>query len=621
MSTTAAAPRLRQMPGLDGLRALAVTAVIVYHLSPSALPGGYLGVDVFFVISGYLITALLLAEYRQSSAVSLRRFWARRARRLLPALVVLLAGTTVLAAVFARDALGRLRVDVPASLFYVMNWRLVLQHQSYASSFGRPPLLLHLWSLSVEEQFYLFWPLALLFLRRRLTSGRVALAALGGACASALLMAVLFSHGDPSAVYFSTETHAEGLLVGAALAAAVPPWGMSPSIGERARRVLDRVGLAALAVVAAGLALLGFDSSFTYRGGMLGVDLATAVAVAAVAHPASSLARHLARQPMRWLGLRSYSLYLWHWPLFVIFDKGPAVPLLLFRLALTAAAAELSYRYVEQPWRTGRAQEKLRAALAGPRRPLVLSSAGVGVAGLAVLLAAAPAVRASPAILAEGSTPAARAPLPAGARTVTGPLVGPVGPDAAMQLGASPLSVVTTPPTTAAPARTVATANPLAGRLPILAIGDSVLLAASPALQAMFGPQITVDAVVGRQVSAGLQRLAQYKASGALGRYRSVMIDLGTNGAFEPAQFAELVALTRGVPAVVVFDVHAARPWAAESNETIEAGVAAHPGWLRLADWNRAAGAPGMLYPDGIHPTAAGARVYAQLLAAALREP
>jgi peptidoglycan/LPS O-acetylase OafA/YrhL len=619
MSTTAAAPRLRQMPGLDGLRAVAVTAVIVYHLSPSALPGGYLGVDVFFVISGYLITALLLAEYRQSSAVSLRRFWGRRARRLLPALFVLLAGTTALAAVFARDALGQLRVDVPASLFYVLNWRLVVQHQSYASSFGRPPLLLHLWSLSVEEQFYLFWPLALLFLRRRLTSGRVALAALGGAALSALLMAVLFSHGDPSAVYFGTETHAEGLLIGAALAAALPPWRMSPSIDERARRLLDRVGLAALAGVVAGLALLGFDSAFTYRGGMLGVDAATAVAVAAVAHPASGLGRHLARQPMRWLGLRSYSLYLWHWPLFVIFDRGPAVPLLLFRLALTAAAAELSYRYVEQPWRTGRAQEKLRAALAGARRPLVLSSAGVGVAGLAVLLATAPGVPASPAILAEGSTPAARAPLPTSPQTVTGPLVGPVGPDAAMQLGGSPWSVVTAPPTT--PARTVAAANPLASRLPVLAVGDSVLLAASPALQAMFGPQITIDAAVGRQVSAGLQRLAEYKASGALAHYRSVMIDLGTNGAFHPAQFAELVALTQGVPAVVVFDVHAARSWAAESNATIAAGVAAHPGWLRLVDWNRAAGAPGMLYPDGIHPTVAGARVYAQLLAAALREP
>jgi peptidoglycan/LPS O-acetylase OafA/YrhL len=612
------------MPGLDGLRALAVTAVIVYHLNPSLLPGGYLGVDVFFVISGYLITGLLLAEYGQSGRISVRRFWARRARRLLPAVVVLLAGAVLLAAFFARDALGRLQLDVPASLFYVMNWRLVVQHQSYLGSFGRPPLLLHLWSLSVEEQFYLVWPIVIFLLRRRLSRQRIAVVALGGAAISAALMAVLFRAGNPSAVYFGTETHAEGLLIGAALAAAIPPGRMSATIGEAARRLLDRVGLAALAVVVAGFALFRFDSSFTYRGGMLLVDLATVVVVATVAHPASRLGPALARQPLRWVGLRSYSLYLWHWPIFEVVPSGAAFPSLFVRLGLTAGAAELSYRFVEQPWRTGRAQEALKAAVAGGRRRVLLSTVGGATVALTLILSTAPAP-ASPAILSEVSTPAARVTLAADSPgtivSASGPLLAPLKPGKGLMLGSSPLTVPT--PTTTDPPVDVSTPyGPVpASRLPILAIGDSVLLAASPALQATFGRSITIDAQVGRQVSSGLQRLADYKASGALARYRTVMIDLGTNGEFRTSDFAELVQLVAGVPLVVVYDVHAARPWAAPSDSTIDGGTARHPAQMRLVNWNRIAGGPNLLFPDGIHPNLAGSRLYSQLLVSALQPP
>lgn len=612
------------MPGLDGLRALAVAAVIVYHLNPSLLPGGYLGVDVFFVISGYLITGLLLAEFGQSGRIAVRSFWARRARRLLPAVVVLLAGTVLLAALFARDALDRLQLDVPASLFYIMNWRLVAQHQSYLSSFGRPPLLLHLWSLSVEEQFYLLWPIVILLLRRWLPRQRIAVLALAGAAVSAALMAILFQSGDPSAVYFGTETHAEGLLLGAALAAAIPPGRMSSTVGDAARRLLDRLGLAALALVVAGFALFRFDSSFTYRGGMLIVDLATAVVVATVAHPASRLGPALGQQPLRWLGLRSYSLYLWHWPIFEVVPSDTAVPSVLLRLGLTAFAAELSFRYVEQPWRTGRAQAALKAAVTAGRRRILLSTLGGGTVALALMLSTAPAP-ASPAILSEGSTPAARVALasdpPGTIVSESGPLLAPLAPGSGLALGSSPLTVPT--PTTTAPPAVVSTPSGpvLASELPILAIGDSVLLAASPTLQTTFGPSITIDAQVGRQVSSGLQRLADYKASGALAHYRTVMIDLGTNGAFSAPDFGELVQLVAGVPRVVVYDVHAARTWAAPSDSTIDGGVARHPGQMRLVNWNRIAGAPNLLYPDGIHPNDTGSHVYAQLLASALQPP
>ena len=645
--------RLRQLPGLDGLRAIAVIAVIVYHLNDSWLPGGYLGVDVFFVISGYLITSLLLAEYERTDEVALGRFLVRRAKRLLPAVGVLLFAVTVLAGLFARDALGAIRADLPPSIFYAMNWHLLLEHASYASSFGRPSLLQHLWSLSVEEQFYLLWPPALLLLRRRLTRAQIGGVAALGAGLSAALMAGLYSAADPSGVYYATETHAEGLLMGCALAAAIPPWCMSASITTSARRVLDRSGTMALILMATGLVVLGFGSSVTYRGGMLAVDLVTAVVVATVAHPASRLARGLSREPLRWIGLRSYSLYLWHWPIFELIRPGAdiswsPVPTAILRLALTGAAAELSYRYVERPWRDGRAQTALRRWFTGRPAPRVLAGVGAPLLLVAAILATGPGPQ-EPAVLAQGETAAARAALvtapPSTApivqtATVTDdagmPTVGDMRREA-LQSGAfvpgwgyeqdgrlirppkggsgraahghaapkSPSVVASLP------------ADPAAAE-PILAIGDSVLLAASPALSSAFGSSITIDAQVGRQVNVGLTRLAAYRSSGQLGHFRTVLIDLGTNGSFTGSEFAQMTSLLAGVPHVVVYDVHVPRPWAATTNTTVSQGVAAHQAQMKLVDWNKAAGGPGLLYSDGIHPDPAGAAVYTQLLRRAL---
>lgn len=645
--------RLRQLPGLDGLRAIAVIAVIVYHLNASWLPGGFLGVDVFFVISGYLITSLLLAEFERTDDVALGHFLARRARRLLPAVGVLIFAVTLLAALFGRDALGPIRGDLLASIFYAMNWHLLFEHASYASSFGRPSLLQHLWSLSVEEQFYLLWPPALLLLRRHLTRAQVGGLAVMGAALSAALMAGLYSAADPSGVYYATETHAEGLLIGCALAAAIPPWCMSASITSSARRILDRCGLGALVLVGVGLVFLGFTSSGTYRGGMLTVDLATAVVVATVAHPASRLSRTLCRQPLRWIGLRSYSLYLWHWPIFELLRPGvdigwSPVPTAILRLALTGAAAELSYRYVERPWRDGRAEATLRRWLSGWSAPRVLALTAGPLLLVSVVLATAPGSD-EPAVLAQGETAAARSALveappstvPVVQMTLVSddaglPTIGEMRREA-LQSGAFVPGVGyeqdgrlirnapggpsrTSHPTPAPKGSSVVAAlqaDPAAAE-PILAIGDSVLLAASPALSAAFGSNITVDAQVGRQVSVGLARLSAYRSSGQLAHYRTVLIDLGTNGSFTAPAFAQMSALLAGVPHVVVYDVHVPRPWATTTNATVSQGVAAHTAQMKMVDWNSAAGRPGLLYPDGIHPDPAGAAVYTQLLRRAL---
>lgn len=631
-TTTVAKPArsgLRQLPGLDGLRAVAVLAVIVYHLDPHWLPGGYLGVDVFFVISGYLITSLLLDERRRTGRITLRRFWLRRARRLLPALAVLLVAVVILAAVFARDALAQLQGDVPAAIFYVLNWRLVFEHSTYMASFGRPPLLENLWSLSVEEQFYLLWPLALIGLRRRTSRQGVAVACLGGAGLSALLMALLYQPGDPSAVYFSTVTHASGLLLGCALAAAIPPWQMTGAITAKAKRLLERAEVGALALVVAGMAVLGFDSSATYRGGMLAVDVAATVVVATLAHPASRLGRMLSREPLRWIGLRSYSLYLWHWPIFELLRPGADVswPVPVVdgvRLVLTFAAADASYRWVEQPWREGRAWPAIKARLGRlgvPGRAAVMAAPAVVVS---VLLISAPPPD-EPAILAAGSTPAARvepgrpAPGPALAPIASIPV--PTTTSVTATAGAAAAISSASPPTTTVAAAVLGPGGVPRSTEPILAVGDSVLLAASAALEATFGPDITVDAVVGRQVDAGIARLEQYRRSGALARYRTVVVDLGTNGSFTPVEFDQLAAVLAGVPRVVLYSVHAARTWSVGDNAVIQQGAATHAGQMTVVNWNAAAGAAGLLYPDGIHPDPAGAAVYTHLLQVALDPP
>ncbi|HWB70196.1 MAG TPA: acyltransferase, partial [Solirubrobacterales bacterium] len=316
--------RLPYLPGIDALRAVAVLAVFLYHAGVGWMPGGFLGVDVFFVISGYLITSLLLSEYRGAGHIRLGQFWLRRAKRLLPAVGVFVAVTMVLAAIFVPEDIDQLRGDALASLLYVANWHFIFEHQSYFELFQRPSLFRHLWSLSVEEQFYLFWPLAFaagmtLFGRRRLLVGVAA-----GALASVALAWLLFDPtGDSSRVYYGTDTHAVGLLAGVGLALLWSPRDMrrrrtGPLVGP----VLDAVGVLALGyVVLSFLHVHDYDLAL-YHGGYLWLALATAVLLAVLAHPAARLGGLLGRPAMLWLGLRSYSFYLWHWPVLVLTRPG-----------------------------------------------------------------------------------------------------------------------------------------------------------------------------------------------------------------------------------------------------------------------------------------------------------
>jgi peptidoglycan/LPS O-acetylase OafA/YrhL len=403
------------MPGLDGLRAIAVLTVIAFHEQFSWAPGGLLGVGVFFTLSGYLITDLLLSRWTASGRLHLPDFWLRRARRLLPALFVLLIVVTAWVTVADRARLGSLRGAVAAAATYSSNWYLIAVNQSYFARFAPPEPLDHLWSLAVEEQFYLIWPWLLLlgvfFIRRRGARGIpwLAVPTLALATASAIAMYVLYHPGvDPTRVYEGTDTRAAGLLIGAALAMVWP----SSRAGRTTRKVawlLDVPALAGLAVIALMTWRIGQYSPFLYKGGMVLLSLATAAAVAAVACPGSIVGVALGVAPLRWIGVRSYGIYLWHFPVIVLTSPANApqdLPRVAAQVAATIVLAALSWRFVEEPVRRGaiaRGWRRLRhgglTELGAPRVGAAAAAAGViavactGMAGVGGIPASSTAAR------------------------------------------------------------------------------------------------------------------------------------------------------------------------------------------------------------------------------------
>ena len=492
VSTAATRPSAGYLPGLDGLRALSVTAVLLYHADLPWIPGGFLGVEVFFVISGYLITLLLTEEFGRSSRVSLGNFWLRRARRLLPALYLLLAVVSVVVLLFFRGEAANLAAQVWSALAYVTNWYFIFSEQSYFALVERPPVFQHLWSLAIEEQFYLVWPLALLGLLKVLGHNRRAMAAVifGGAALSTIWMSILFQPAvDPSRAYYGTDTRASGLLLGAALALLWRPNASWASDDVRKRNVLEGVGVAGVAVLVICFLQMEEFNSFLYRGGFFVIGIASLVVIMSAVHPATVLGRLLLSNPVLvWIGVRSYSLYLWHWPIFVFtrpeLDQPLGLyPTLALRLALTVVAAELSYRYVEVPIRNG-AFQRWRQRLAtreGARR----RTGPIALAGSAVLLlVAVSTVNAGPSSAEQQLLGQGNVPPPTSTSTtvaVPDPPVLPITtvPGTATTVPgqttvAEPASTTTATSPTTTTAATVA--PPAAPGATITVLGDSVLL-------------------------------------------------------------------------------------------------------------------------------------------------
>jgi peptidoglycan/LPS O-acetylase OafA/YrhL len=595
------------LPGLDGLRAVAVLAVVAYHQDLAWAPGGFLGVDIFFVLSGYLITGILRADWDRRGRLGLRRFWLRRARRLLPALAVLVAAVCAAATVLDRGQLHGLRADVAAAASYTSNWWQLAADHSYFARFSAPSLLQHLWSLAVEEQFYLVWPLLLALGLRHLPRRGLVLAIAGAAACSAVAMAVLYQPGaDPSRVYLGTDTHALGLLLGAALAVALPPERLAARPRARTRRLLDAAGALSAAAVAAGIVGLDQLGAATYRGGLGLVAAATAGLVAVAACPATRTARLLGVWPLRWLGARSYALYLWHWPVLVLARDalGPTAaagaPVRVGTLALAVGLAAASWTLIEHPIRTRGLRACLRRLTAGRRHARrTRTGRRMCLAGVAALAAGMLAVGTAGLVLAP--TPQdARAQINAGIRAIAAPA--PAPPPAT---GSSPGLAASSPTPPVAPAP----AGPPPGPQ-ITAIGDSVMLAGATVLQARL-PGITIDAAVSRQMIDAPQVLAELRATGRLRPI--IVLGLGTNGPVTADQLTRILGDIGPGHRVVLVTVHVPKPWQDQVNAVLD-GARAQPG-VSLADWHTLIAAhPALLYPDGTHPRPDGAALYADML-------
>jgi len=652
------------------LRALAVIAVLLYHADLSWIPGGFLGVEVFFVISGYLITALLLAEWRQRGSIDLKNFWLRRARRLLPALYVLLVVCLAFAVVFLPGEVARLRSDVLAAFGYVTNWYLIFGHVSYFEAVGRPSLLQHLWSLAVEEQFYLLWPpvlaLALAVGASRLRQRRALSVALAGAVASAVAMAVMYAPGvDPSRIYYGTDTRATGLLCGAALAFLWSPGDKyRPSVARhyrlelgsrgRLRRrwgwttplLFDIVGFAALGALVWFFLHLGEYRPLLYEGGFALVALATVAMIMAAVHPYSLIGAHImGSAPLRWIGVRSYGIYLWHWPVFMVTRPGLDLPfdgwpLLAVRLGVTVVLADLSYRFVETPIRHGaleRAWNTLREAQ-GPRRwqlrlqwagALVPILASCALLGMAVAQAKPPE---KPSYLAdmksvhtvEQSHHTASAPGTEGQKIRDANAPNTSAGDADSRANGATQDK-NSRPAAGTKAQSTAKKTSDSGRAgapeytgSVSAIGDSVMLGAVGGLQKDIQGLGAVDAEVGLQVYDAIDILQSRRASGQLGNV--VIVHLGDNGAFTKGQFEQIMRLLSGVDRVLFVNVTVPRTWEDPNNEVIAEGVKRHPKAV-LVDWHSASSdRPEIFYNDGYHLRPKGQRIYADLVSSYLPE-
>jgi len=579
------APHIAYRPGLDGLRAIAVTAVFLYHARIDWLPGGFLGVDLFFVLSGYLITSLLLVEWEARNRIDLRRFWLRRARRLLPALVVVVLASLALAAIFARQDLAHTRGDAVSSLLYFTNWHEIIANHSYFNLMGNPSLLQHTWSLAIEEQFYIVWPLLLVPCLVLVGRRRLPMLVIAGIAASAALMWILYNpSGDPSRVYYGTDTRAFLLLMGILLAL-VWPWI------QRLRQALPLLELLGVAALVGAVLLFRQMQQFNptlYRGGDLAAAFCFVVLVAAVAHPRTGIGEALGVAPLRWVGERSYGIYLWHWPIIVLVagvNTRPSPGVVVAEAALVLTAAMLSYKFVEQPIRTGSLQRRLARH---PRR-YRLEVVGAGALGLVTAFAILFVTPASLNPVSSYVSPPKAKGATHHRQTTTTAVV-------SQQTGHKQKKQPPLPP----------------GR--ILALGDSVMLGCSAQVKTALHHQVRVDATIGRQIEDTVNELQGLRRHHRLTKI--VVLQVGNNG---PLWYHDLVRLRHalhGIPDIVVVNVRNTTSWQDESNHALANWLRGWPA-AHLADWYGSS--TSKMLQDGTHPWPYGCAIYARVIADTLR--
>ncbi len=610
-----ATPSEGRSNALDGLRGLALVAVLAYHVVPSSVPGGFLGVESFFVLSGYLLTALLLDERRRTGAINAWAYAERRFRRVAPALVVLLVTLVVFVPLVASDDAHRLRGDVLSSVTGVTNWHLVADDSSYFQRFGRPSFVRHLWSVAVEVQFYALCPLLVAWLARRRRS--VAIGALAvGVGLSAGVMAMLFRSGDPSRAYYGTDARVGALLAGALLAMVLAGRkGREPGRHVRPHPV-TMVGPVALAALVSLFLVADDRARLAYPAAFLATQAATAGIIAAALHP-GRLAALLGRRELRWLGVRSYGIYLWHWPAVVLLRFGigadwPTAVTAAATIGIAVALGATSYRSVERPLLRSRPAPSKRER---PTFALAVALGAVGAGQFIGLLAHLPTrgplaetLRAGQLVLATQSPPT-----PGASTTSNTPATDPTPAGLAQ-----PTPAQTPAPQPLCPAM----AAPGQAGVAVTAIGDSVMVSAAGALNARLGPSGYIDARNSRQFSDSIAIARAMREKGALSNV--VVVHLGNNGPVKGSDVDALIRELAGVPAVLLVNVRVDGRWQDSVNETF-ADAARRHATIKLVDWHRSSeGHRDWFQSDATHfktTSGPGANAYADAIASSIPPP
>lgn len=581
----------RYIPALDGLRAFAVLAVIAYHLGMQWAPGGLLGVTVFFVLSGYLITSLLLIEWDNTDTINLPQFWLRRVRRLMPAIVLVIVCTAALCTLLDHSLLTKLREDMWAALLWVTNWWYIFQDASYFDALGAPSPLTHFWSLAIEEQFYLVWPVVLL-VAHKMGAKRTTMrnATLAVALLSALEMALLYNPlDDPSRVYYGTDTRAFSLLIGAWLAFVWPSHLLGAQKGvhltKQVRTVLDGVGIVALVALLGLIVFVDGFSPFLYRGGILLASILTAIVIAVMVHPASLLGRIAGAKPLVWVGLRSYGIYLWHFPLFLLMNPRNFTGetpwwMYLVQVAVVFACAAFSYRFVENPLRKG--------------------AIGTFVKG----------VREHTIDLRDWMTRHALL-YGAGALVTAVAVVGLIVVPPTSAIGAADLLKDEQAHTSQMPELPVDDTAAEQPKLDVLMIGDSVSVRAIPQFEEAF-PYGALDAAVNRQLYAGRETFDFYDDQNIVGGV--VVFALGTNGAASDEQLDELIAAAGPDRQVFFVNTRSPQSWVGQTNGAMFDAADRYEN-VHVIDWYTASADHDEYFDgDGTHLTEEGAQAYIGLI-------
>jgi len=571
---------VRHIASIDGLRAIAVTAVVLYHLGISWIPGGFLGVDLFFVISGYVITRLILDSINQSSALDLREFYAARLRRIYPAFIFMVVCIIIFIGVWAPEAIKRFLSDLPYALTGSINWLLVARHQDYFETIGRPPLLQHTWSLAVELQFYLIWPIILLTVLKYFGKKNIARIALLIAITSGVTLFLVSLQLDQSNaqqvshIYFGTDTHSLGLFLGSALAVSWIPQNLSADIEKRAQDVIDAIGVVGLLGLIAAFLFIDEANASLYRIAFPLAGVFGCLVIISLVHPASRFAPLISSAPFKWVGQRSYGIYIWHWVIFQVTRPsvdltGQSWALYLARVLLVLALADISLRWVEIPFRQGMVQNWFRGMKYRSAKVKLRQQLSIVFSVIAVL-----AVTSSISVQAINK-----------ADQIAQNQVTQQEDEAASQ-------------------------EDLGSTTGLWVTGDSVILGIRSKLESKEHISL-INARVGRQAP---ELLAVMRVDQSSVPSSPIVFNLGNNNALNEQTVIDIFEVVKNQPQVIVVNTSVPRAWKDANNAIISKVASGYPN-VRLVDWDRVSkDRPELFAPDGVHLSPAGSDVYVDLV-------